>query len=74
MFVLGRKTNSLLFLSYFIMWCYLVQHLLWTCLLMQAFDLFIYLKIVFFLFFFPFSPGRLSSPVSASAGLNQVTQ
>lgn len=38
---------------------------------MQAFDLFIYLKIVFF---FSFSPGRLSSPVSASAGLNQVTQ
>lgn len=50
----GEKKTSLLFLSYFIMWCYLVQHLLWTCLRMWAFDLFIYLKIVFFCFFFLF--------------------
>lgn len=56
----GEKKNSLLFLSYFIMWCYLVQHLLWTCLLMQAFYLFIYLKIVFFFFFFPW-PALLPS-------------
>lgn len=28
-----EKKNSLLFLLYFIMWCYSVQHLLWTCLL-----------------------------------------
>lgn len=31
-FCWGEK-NSLLFLSYFIIWCYSVQHLLWTCLL-----------------------------------------